>query len=165
MPNLHLFKVKVCCLALLLWLGVLPPQALAGRYVLNQTPETIQRYFGQPLNEVRYYSTTDLERRFPDFPTPSTLKIVFANNKAQRIELEPTHPGTQGNSDYNPVKFFEYIFGYKPPIYKVIANRGGEGFKAYDICLGDGVFTSYTIAPGSLYITLSYKKACEPPYQ
>jgi hypothetical protein len=165
MPNTHLFKLKVCCLALLLWLCVVTPQALAGRYVLNQTSETIQRYFGQPVNDVRYYSTKDLERMFPDIPKPSTLKITFANNKAQRIELEPTESGTQAPSRFDPVQFFEYIFGYKPPIYKVIAERGGEGFKSYDICLGDGVVSTFTIAPVSRYISLSYKKACEPPYK
>lgn len=165
MSVLHFFKRKAFCLALLLWLGVLTPQAIAGRYVLNQTPETTQRYFGQPVNQVVYYSTKDLQQRFPDFPKQGTFKIVFANNKAQRIELEPNQAGSEGNFEYDPVKFFEYIFGYQPPINKVIAQSGGEGFKTYEICLGDGVATSHTIAPGGTFITLYYKKACEPPYK
>lgn len=166
MANSSLFKRKAFCLALLLWLCVLTPQALAGRYVLNQTPSTIQGYFGQPVNEViNYYSTKDLQRIFPDFPKQGTFKIIFANNKAQRIELDTTQVDGQGNFSYDHAKFFEYIFGYKPPIKKVIKESGGEGFKAYEICLGDGVATSYTIAPGGLFITLYYKTACEPPYK
>lgn len=165
MANDRLLKGKAFCLALLLWLCLFTPQALAGRYVLNQTPETIQRYFGQPVNQVIYYSTKDLERMFPDFPKPSTFKIVFANNKAQRIEIEPDPAGGQRGSSFDPAKLFEYIFGYKPPIKKVIKESGGDGFRTYEVCLGDGVATFYSIAPPGLYMTLYYNTACEPPYK
>lgn len=169
MPNDRFLKLTTFCLGLLLSLVVLAPPALAGRYVLNQTPETLQRYFGQPLNKVTYtlnYPTQDLQRLFPDFPKQGDFKITFVNNRAQKIELEPNLAGGQGSFSYDSAKFFEYIFGYKPPINKVIAESGGEGFRTYEVCLGDGVATSYTIsAPGNLFISLYYKKACEPPYK
>ena len=169
MPNNHLLKFTVLCLGLLLLISVKVPPALAGRYVLNQTSETINRYFGQPLNEVTYtlnYPTKDLRRLFPDFPKKGEFKITFVNNRVQRIELEPNLAGGEGTFSYKPAKFFEYIFGYKPPIAKVIAQGTGEGFGTYEVCLGDGVATSYTTsAPGDLFIQLYYNTACEPPYK
>jgi hypothetical protein len=143
------------------------PPAWAGRYVLNQTPEIINRYFGQPLNQVPYtrnYPTADLQRLFPDLPKESAFKITFVNNKVNYIELEPGV--SSGAFDYNPAKFFEYIFGYKPSIVKVINQSTGEGFGSYEVCLGDGVATSYTrSAGGDMYIKLYYNTACEPPYK
>jgi hypothetical protein len=168
-PNNHLLKITAFWLELLLLISIAVPPALAGRYVLNQTPETINHYFGQPLNEVTYtlkYPTTDLRRLFPDFPKNGEFQITFVNNRVQQIELKPNISGGEGTFSYNPAKFFEYIFGYKPPILRVINRNTGEGFATYEVCLGDGVATSYTTsAPGDLFISLYYKTACEPPYK
>ncbi len=167
--NNYLLKFTAFCLGLLLLMSLAVPPAWAGRYVLNQTPETINRYFGQPLNKVTYtlqYPTTDLQRLFPDFPKKGEFKITFVNNRVQKIELEPNLAGGEGTFSYNPAKFFQYIFGYQPSIVKVINRSTGEGFATYEVCLGDGVATSYTTsAPGDLFISLYYKTACEPPYK
>lgn len=137
MLNNHLLKFTAFCLGLLLLISVQVPPALAGRYVLNQTPEIINRYFGQPLNQVTYtlnYPTADLRRLFPDFPKNGEFKITFANNKVQHIELEPNVAGGEATFSYDPAKFFEYIFGYQPPIVKAINQSTGEGFGNYEVC-------------------------------
>jgi hypothetical protein len=137
--------------------------------VINQTPETINRYFGQPLNQVKYtlnYSTTELRKVLPKFPKQGEFKITFVNNKVQLIELVPNVATADETFSYDSAKFFKYLFGYQPPIGKVINQSSGEGFASYEICLGDGVATSYTTsAPGDLFIELYYKTACEPPYK
>lgn len=163
----HLLKLTAFGLGLFLLMSLQVPPAWAGRYVLNQTPETINRYFGQPLNQITYtlnYPTTDLRRLLPNLSKDSTFKITFVNNKVNYIELEPNMSGSVP-FDYEPAKFFEYIFGYKPSIVKVINQSTGEGFGSYEVCLGDGVATSYTrSAPGDMFIKLYYNTVCEPPY-
>jgi hypothetical protein len=154
----------------------LPPPAEAGRYVLNQTPATIQRYFGHPLSQqidknnkqvIYSYSTKKLRRLFPKFPKSGIFTIVFVNNRAQSLNLDQRGEGFDyGQKEAG--KFFTYIFGYKPPIWKPIQlpNNGGghEGFIEYKACLGDGVATDYAdFQGGSLYSRLYYDPLCESP--
>jgi hypothetical protein len=168
MPNKYLLKLTAFCLGLLILIGFQVPPAFAGRYVINQTPETINSYFGPPLNEVKYtlnYPTTELRTVIPKLPEKAEIKITFVNNKVQLVELEPNVVNPEASFTYEPEKFFKYLFGYQPPIKKLINQSTGEGFANYEICLGDGVATSYTTsAPGDFYINLYYKTACEPPY-
>jgi hypothetical protein len=169
MPNNYLLKFTAFCLALLLLISVRVPPAFAGRYVINQTPETINSYFGQPLNPVTYtlnYPTTELRKVLPKFPKQGEFKITFVNNKVQRIQLEPNVVTPDEIFSYEPKKFFQYLFGYQPPIAKIINQSTGEGFGSTEMCLGDGIGTSYTTsAPGDMFIELYYKTACEPPYK
>lgn len=168
MPNKYLLKITAFCLGLLLLISLKVPPALAGRYVINQTSETINSYFGQPLNEVKYtlnYPTTELRKVIPKLPKQGELKITFVNNKVQLIQLEPNVVTPEEIFSYEPKKFFNYLFGYQPPIMKLIKQSTGEGFGSFEYCLGDGIATSYTTsAPGDLFIELYYKTACEPPY-
>jgi hypothetical protein len=46
--NLSIKAGLIICLGGLAW-STFTPSVLAGRYVLNQTPQTIQKYFGKPL--------------------------------------------------------------------------------------------------------------------
>jgi len=172
LPKNYLLKLTAFSLGLLLLMSVKVPPALAGRYVLNQTPETINRYFGQPLNQITYtlnYPTTDLRRLFPGLSKESKFSITFVNNKVNYIELE-LNPNMTGSVrfNYEPAKFFEYIFGYKPSIMKETnhPNYDQQGAYYHELCLGDGAATSYTTTvPGDLFIKLYYNKACEPPYK
>jgi hypothetical protein len=84
MPKNYLLKLTAFYLGLLLLMSVKVPPALAGRYVLNQTPETINRYFGQPLNQVTYtlnYPTTDLRRLFPSLSKESKFRSLLLTTK------------------------------------------------------------------------------------
>lgn len=167
-------SLTLATLGLMLTLEIIPQPALAGRYVLNQTPAIIQRYFGNPLTKqvdpknkqvVYSYSTKKIRKLLPKFPKTGTFTITFVNNRAQYINLDQNGSGF----DYGPVeaaKFFTYIFGYKPPIWKPIQlpNGGGghEGFTEYKACLGDGVATDYAdFLGGSLYSRLYYDPICE----
>lgn len=167
----NLLKLTAFCLGLLLLMSIKVPPALAGRYVLNQTPETINRYFGQPLNQITYtlnYPTTDVRRLFPNLSKDATFKFTFVNNKVNYIELEHSHNTGSGDFNYDPAKFFEYIFGYKPSIIKETnhPNYDQQGAYYHELCLGDGAATSYTTTVnGDLFIKLYYNKACEPPYK
>ena len=84
------------------------------------------------------------------------MRVIYVNNRAQRIELKPN-----GEFSYNPAKFFDYLFGYQPPIGQSSFDVG-KGL----LCLGDGIATQYTTtAPGDdLLIEVYYNSACEPPY-
>jgi hypothetical protein len=172
MPKNYLLKFTAFSLGLLLLMSVKVPSAWAGRYVFNQTPETINRYFGQPSNPITYtlnYPTTDLRRLLPGLSKEATFRITFVNNKVNYIELEPNPNMTNTVSfNYEPAKFFEYIFGYKPSIMKETnhPNYDQQGAYYHELCLGDGAATSYTTTvPGDLFIKLYYNKACEPPYK
>ncbi len=165
-------KIIAFCFGVLLLLGISSPAAIAGRYVFNQSPKTIESYFAKPIADIKYtanYSTSGLRRLFPDFPQDGEFQINFVNNQAQEIRLEP-HPTENKQFSYDKnkaAKFFAYVFGYQPPIWKDITPpfSGGEGFKNYTFCLGDGVATSFTsYRLGNDNISLSYNRACEPPY-
>lgn len=168
-------KFILLSLGILLLSGLFPTPALAGRYVLNQTPATIQRYFGRPLaieplpdkpNTKQYiYSAAGARRIFPTFPKQGRFGMTFVNNQVQTIWLIPNTP-SDGYFDYSAQKFFNYIFGYEPPTWKNLQYPGGhEGFADYRGCLGDGVVATHTdYLLGSDHITLAYDSICEPPY-
>lgn len=165
--------------SLLLSSAVLPIPAVAGRYVLNQTPQTIQRYFGRPIatvpgGETRFaettyrYSAAGIRRVLPRLPKRATFQIGFNKQQAQSLWLD-------ANADENKPfhydraeasKFFAYVFGYQPSYWQPIAlpNGGGghEGFIEYEFCLGDGVATSYmSYRLGEENIRLFYNPMCE----
>ena len=145
--------------SLLLGTTILPMPALAGRYVLNQSPQTVQHYFGAPIStvpasgsrggETTYrYNLAGVKRVLPKLPKGTTFQIGFINNRVQSLWLDANlqgEPFTYGRNEAS--RFFTYIFGYKPPFWKPISlpNGGGghEGFTDYKACLGDGVATSY----------------------
>ncbi|MCG8364811.1 MAG: hypothetical protein MJA27_15965 [Pseudanabaenales cyanobacterium] len=141
--------------------------AKAGRLVLDQSPQILASYFGQPLEpeeEIVYtlnYPTDGIRRVFPDFPEIGELRVTYVNNRAQRIELEP-----KGEFSYNPEKIFDFLFGYQPPIVQPITFDGGEDLEGTKLCLGDGIATQYTTsASDNSFIEVYYNSACEPPYE
>ena len=156
--------------------GMTAPQAQAGRYVLNQTPETIQRSFGTPLaiesfpvhpNIKSYsYSAAGIRRMFPDFPRQGRFGMTYVNNRVTQIWLVPNSTHTEEFNSFDPRRFFDYIFAYEPPIWQELQYSGGhEGFAAYKACLGDGVGISFTqYQMGFDNISMVYNPACEPPY-
>ncbi len=170
-------------------MGVGSQPALAGRYVLNQRPATIERSFGRywtkltQTNEqgkkfVTYtYSPALLRRFFPDRPFIS-FSMVYVNDRVQSITMRPYKTAQEQRNDNIQVtsntvtdermeaKLFEAIFGYRPPIYKPLYLNYGS-FYSYINCLGDGVASSYSVLQGERLtdgITLTYNPLCEPPY-
>lgn len=154
--------------------------AWAGRYVLNQTPKTIERYFGRyttkktNAKQVTYtYAPKSFRRLFPQFPK-SDFSITFVNNQAKYIKLNFNgdffqYPGSYNYDKVEASKFYNYIFGYQPPIWKELSAKfgGNETVYFYDYCLGDGVATSferYGYKQFTDSATLSYNNRCEPPY-
>lgn len=159
----------------------------AGRYVLNQSFETVESYFGPYLVEtssqhgnetwtIRTYSNVGLRQKLPGLPANAQFKFIFVNGKAQWIILAP------GSGDSIPVEdtewqafqydqeaafnFFDYIFGYRPSSYTPVPGHyggGHEGFYDERICLADGIQTTYTrYIFGIGEIQISYTVECEP---
>jgi hypothetical protein len=155
--------------------AILAPSALAGRYVLNQTPQTIQRYFGRPWTiktsstnpqeKQITYSPAGIRRLFPTFPRQGQFGMTFVNNRVTDIWLKPNTP-EDGDFSFDPRRFFNYIFGYQPPTWKLLKYPGGhEGFADYEACLGDGVLIHYMeYRLGANNISMVYNPTCEPPY-
>ncbi|WP_256973351.1 hypothetical protein [Nostoc sp. T09] len=177
----HLYQTLTgLTVAFLLLNSLLTPPAWAGRYVLNQTPQTIERYFGRYSTkktngaQVTYtYAPKSFRRLFPQFPK-SNFSIAFVNNQAKYITLNFNgdffeYPGSYNYDKAVASKFYNYIFGYQPPIWKELSNKfgGNETMYSYEYCLGDGVATSfdrYGYKQFTDSATLSYNNRCEPPY-
>ncbi len=152
--------------------------ALAGRYVLNQTPQIIEGYFGSYTTKLTQgekitytYAPKSFRGLFPKFPK-SNFAITFVNNQAKYITLNFNGGFSPDASSYNygqaeAVKFYNYIFGYKPPVWQKLSEKfsGNETIYFYEYCLGDGVATSFDISGYQQLTdsaTLSYDTRCEP---
>ncbi|MBD2385734.1 hypothetical protein [Cylindrospermum sp. FACHB-282] len=155
------------------------PPALAGRYVLNQTPQTIERYFGRYLKKqtsegkvIYTYAPKSFRRLFPLFPK-SNFSITFVNNQAKSINLNFNSDFDKYSGNYNydqqsAAKFYKYIFGYHPPIWQELTAKfsGNETIYFYEYCLGDGVATSferYGYKQFTDSATFAYNTRCESP--
>ena len=152
--------------------------AVAGRYILNQTPPGIARYFGRHLSKqingdrLTYtYAPQSFRRLFPQFPK-SNFSITFINNQAKYINLNfhgdfQQYPGSDNYGQAEAAKFYTYIFGYQPPIWKELSAKfgGNETIYFYEYCLGDGIATSfdrYGYKQFTDSATLFYDARCEP---
>ncbi|BAY92883.1 MULTISPECIES: hypothetical protein [unclassified Tolypothrix] len=160
--------------------SAIAPPALAGRYVLNQTPQTIERYFGRYITkktngeQVTYtYAPKSFRQLFKQFPK-SDFSITFVKSQAKYITLNFNgdffqYPGSYNYDKAEATKFYNYIFGYQPPIWKELSAKfsGNETIYFYEYCLGDGVATNferYGYKQFTDSATLSYNNRCEPPY-
>ena len=165
--------------SLLLSSTLSPMPAFAGRYVLNQSPQMVQRYFGRPiatvpgeatrLSELTYrYNPAGIRRVLPRLPKGATFQIGFAKQQVQSLWLDANASENESFSygRTEASQFFTYIFGYQPPRWQPLPlpNGGGghEGFIEYEACLGDGVATSYmSYRLGEENIRLFYSPLCE----
>jgi hypothetical protein len=165
-----------------------PESAAAGRYVLNQTPATIEKSFGRYWTKltrkgsdgktyVKYwYSPAKLRRLFSDRPE-TELMMIYVDDRVQSIVISPYKTPdevTNGlikmdSETLNQLKmeerYFEAIFGYRPPTYKPLHLDYGS-YYSYQNCLGNGVVSNYSFHFNENFsgIGFSYNKACEPPY-
>jgi len=151
--------------------------ALAGRYVLNQTPNTIIKYWGKPLsmtvkdNTLIYtYSPPKFKQLFSQY-SKANFSVEFVNQKAKEITLKfngdfweyPEYNFVQSTA----AKFFQYIFGYEPPEWRELSSKftGNETIYDHQYCLGDGVavsFITYGYKQVTDDATFYYNPACEP---
>jgi hypothetical protein len=188
-PSQSRFWVWMLALGVLLAVGFREQPAFAGRYVLNQSPATIERSFGRYWTKLTQtdekggksviytYSPAPLQRYFPDRPF-ATLSMTYRNDRVRSVTMKPYRTAEEQQKDYIKLtdktvmdqameaKLFEAIFGYRPPIYKPLYLNYGS-FYSYINCLGDGVASSYSIHLGERLdggITLTYNPVCEPPY-
>lgn len=176
-------------IGVMLVMGSQVQPVLAGRYVLDQSPDTIEQSFGRywtkltqtdakGAKSVTYtYSPAPLWQFFRDRPF-ATLSMTYVNDKVRSVTLQPYQTAQEkatnnikltGNAVTDQAmeaKLFEAIFGYRPSIYKPLYLNYGS-FYSYINCLGDGVASSYSILQGTYLdggITLTYNPSCEPPY-
>lgn len=166
-------------LIVLIFSSIAARPAIAGRYVLNQTPQTIERYFGRYWtrltttdtngNMVRTYTYSPYAlRRLFSGTQNSTFEVRFINNRAQQISLRNMESPDFDLSD--SARFFEYVFQYKPSQsqYRELGLENVmEGYGEYVACLGDGVISRYNGSGAGLtfFVTLSYDLRCEPSAQ
>ena len=181
MKRSHLFMaITGASLELLLLNSFFAPSAEAGRFVLDQTPQTINRYFDgyktrlTTNSGVTYtYAPAKFRRLFPKFPK-SNFSITFVNNKAKKITLNFNGSFDTFQGDYNyqqtdAAKFYNYIFGYQPPLWQELSRHfGGETIYDYEYCLGDGVgnsFGRYGYKQFTDSASFYYDSRCEPPHK
>ncbi len=181
--------LPVATIALLNSCLFVPESAAAGRYVLNQTPATIEKQFGRYWTKLTqkdsegkvfvtyWYSPAKLRRLFPDRPK-TQLMMIYVDDRVHSVRIQPYKTSDEVKDDSTELDFetvqklqmearyFEAIFGYRPPTYKPLYLNYGS-FYSYTNCLGNGVASNYSFHFGSRLVNgiyLSYKKACEPPY-
>jgi hypothetical protein len=166
-----------------------PESAAAGRYVFNQTPATIDKSFGRYWTKLTrkgsdekiyvtyWYSPAKLRRLFPDRPE-TKLMMIYVDDRVQSVQIIP-YKTTQEVADGSikmdssifpslkmEERYFEAIFGYRPPTYKPLYLNYGS-FYSYQNCLGNGVMSGYTFHFSERLVggvSFAYNKACEPPY-
>jgi hypothetical protein len=172
------------CLGGLFWLAA-APSVLAGRCVFNQTPETIQRYFGKPLKveashdsqgQFYTYPIAQLRQVLPGLPEGATFGMTFTDNRVSDIWLfvnamleetsasEGPEPFSFGQAE--AFKLYRYIFGDSPPLWKEVelpfGGGGHEGFINHKFCFGDGVsITFITYILGQEDIRIFSDPICE----
>jgi hypothetical protein len=178
--------------ALLIALVILPANtAIAGQAVFNQTPETMDKAFGRYWTKltregsdgkayVTYtYSPNRLRRRLPAYPA-AEFTMIYRDNRVQSVTFRPYKTVEDAKNQNDPLiqqeevisskmeeNLFEYLFGYRPSIYKPLYEEAGTAY-SYVNCLGDGVASSYAVAHSTQLmsgITLTYNQSCEPPYE
>lgn len=171
------YFITLLTVGFLLLNSIFIPPALAGRYVLNQTPQTIEGYFGRYTTkltkgeQVTYtYAPPSFRQLFPKFPK-SNFSLTFVNNQVKHITLNFNGNFGPSSADENygkpaAVKFYNYIFGYQPPSWQELSSKfgGNETVYDYEYCLGDGVLTSfqrYGYQQLTDSATLSYDTHCE----
>jgi len=172
----NLRKIFFCLTVLMISNTVAISPAMAGRYVLNQTPATIAQYLGKPERKtiedrvwVYEYSPPEFKKLFAEFPN-ITFSIKFVDQKAKYITINfngdfDSYP-EYNYEGRNAAKFFEYIFGYEPPDWREISSKftGNETVYDYEYCLGDGVgtrFTRWGYKQVTDDATMYYNSACE----
>ncbi|WP_427157083.1 hypothetical protein ACQFX9_16870 [Aliinostoc sp. HNIBRCY26] len=163
-----------------LFSSLLSTPVWAGRYIFNQKPQTLHRYFGHPTNKqtqgdrITYtYQPKNLRWLLPQFPR-SDFSITFINNQAKTVTLNfngnfDEYSGSYNYDQYLATKFYQYLFGYQPPIWHELTAKfsGNETIYFYEYCLGDGVATSferYGYKQFTDTATLTYDTRCETPY-
>ncbi|MGE5656978.1 MAG: S-layer homology domain-containing protein [Actinomycetota bacterium] len=135
---------------------------IAPRPIFDRTPEIIESYFGFPISGSSYASTAIKRFCCGNYTGNINFSISFGNGKANVISFEPDWDANNP-SDVNIDKLFEYLFGYKHPIWKDISRplQGHEGFWDAEYCLGDGVAVSWTESiAGQTNIKLYYNSSC-----
>jgi hypothetical protein len=192
--NLNLIKivgtsVVLVSIALLNSSLFAPEVEASGRYVLNQSPATIEKSFGRYWTKLTrkneagkvfvtyWYSPAKLRRLFPDRPA-TMLSMTYVDGRVQSIEIRPyktpqdvSEGSTLMTSEIlNNLKmeerYFEAVFGYQPPINKPLYLNYGS-FYSYQNCLGDGIVSAYTFHFNERLvsgISFGYNQVCEPPY-
>jgi hypothetical protein len=163
----------------------LAPSVLAERYVLDQTPETIQRYFGKPLKvevsndsqrKFYTYSISKLRQVLPSLPEGATFGMTLSNNRVSDIWLFVNAISEETSASEEPESFsfgqpeafklYRYIFADNPPLWKEIelpfGGGGHEGFIDHKFCFGDSVVITFiTYMLGQENIRIFYDPICK----
>ncbi len=163
-------------IAILMW-GIFGGQAVLARPILNQPPETLHQYFGQPIERTtigtsptgqpqirEQYDSSALRQAVPSLSEQTTFSVIFAAGRSQTLIVDngpiPSFEPDVGRA------LFRYFWNYEAPIWYELtgAPRGFEGLSRRRGCLGDGVRVDWEQAAVVISLAMSYDRACEPPY-
>jgi hypothetical protein len=159
--------------------GSVDPLRLAiARPILNQSPETLRSYFGEPterwtfesetgeLLEALTYDPTALRQAVPTLGDRTTFRIIYQNDRAQWIAVSPDGGPSSVYGPESGRQLFEFIFGYGAPVWLELPRpaMGIGGYYEGRACLGDGIRTDWEQAAALISVRLFYDTDCEPPY-
>lgn len=163
-------------IATLMW-GIFGGQAVLARPILNQPPETLHQYFGQPIERTTIgtsptgqpqirerYDSSALRQAVPSLSEQTTFSVIFAAGRSQTLIVD-NGPVPSFEPDVGRA-LFRYFWNYEAPIWYELsgAPRGFEGLSRRRGCLGDGVRVDWEQAAVTISLAMSYDRACEPPY-
>lgn len=136
------------------------PAAWAARPVFNQTPATLQRYFGRPIarntlplgsdrTSVTYsYSAGRLRRVFPE-AKDLRIKATFINNRLQEVGIASGNALIQ-RYPQRVDQVYTFIFNSPPPRQhprygqSLTDDSGLTGsLQSQAFCLGNGIATNF----------------------
>lgn len=158
------------------------PAIAAPRPVLNQSPQTIERYFGRPFSRLTRSSEGKTYRTFQYnprglrtlFPEAKDLRfyVGFVNDRAEQVMLTSGNANISGYPD-RADRFFQSVFGYLPskqsPIYgksltDPTTNTGSLLVNSF--CLANGIATSHeyhSVPDVTLQALLFADNRCKTP--
>lgn len=155
-----------------LLLNIVFTPVATGRPVLNQTPESLERYFGHPVREVtgkpplrfNIYSSERLKKLIPQ---TTDFDIYFYEQRASHIVIKFFRPIPYSQTEASAL--FSYIFGYNPQMWKQIRRDNlpksyGQTVTDFAYCIGNGIANEFTTYGSSVhYVSFKINSSCQIP--
>lgn len=159
-------------LGILLLYAVFAPVASAGRPVLNESPDTIERYFGRPMRPGTgtpsqtfiLYSPLGLQAIVPQ---ATVFSIYFSQQRAKQVVIKFFLPTSYGQNEASAL--FNYIFADNPTMWKEIrrenlSTANGQRVTNFAYCVANGIENEFTAYDSSVdYISFKINSRCRMP--
>ena len=169
-------RSQTLAIATLIWV-LLGERVALARPVLDRPPEILHQYFGEPLERTESgtsptgntqvkesYDPSALQQAVPSLSDRATFSVIYEAGRARAIVLE-NGPVASFKPDIGKA-LFRYFWDYEAPIWYELprSSSGIEGLFPGSACLGDGIRVDWQQAAVVLSLSVTYDRACEPPY-